>query len=344
MRFSIIITNYNYDRFVGQAIESALAIDWPDKEIIVVDDGSTDDSRSVIESFGERITAIFKTNGGQARAASAGFKQSTGAVVIFLDADDVLLPTVARQVMAVWKPGIAKVQYGQIYVGKTLTPLGICSPVFTGKHTPQWAARSLKETGDYLSSPTSGNAWSRGFLMEVFPLPTREEGLQWFDMYLSKLAPFFGDVISLTTPQCLYRLHGNNGTSSASLTKYIDQLNQIDTEHRLAGILLNKKNLSISLPYENEYYTKLSLIVKRVFPGRLPAPTASLLLVYWKTVRRGKFSAKKKIFYFLWSFFVVTSPRPLARWMALNRDGHHSAGYAGPIVSTFIPILRRMFR
>ncbi|MGH6937115.1 MAG: glycosyltransferase family 2 protein, partial [Methylocella sp.] len=59
MKCSIIITNYNYGRFVGQAIESALAIDWLDQETIVVDDGSTDDSCRVIESFGGRITAIF---------------------------------------------------------------------------------------------------------------------------------------------------------------------------------------------------------------------------------------------------------------------------------------------
>ena len=53
MKFSIVIPNYNYGRFVGQAIESALAVEWPDLEVIVVDDGSTDNSREVIESFGK---------------------------------------------------------------------------------------------------------------------------------------------------------------------------------------------------------------------------------------------------------------------------------------------------
>jgi len=49
MKLSVIIANYNYRDFVGAAIESALAVDWPDKEVIVVDDASTDDSRSIIE-------------------------------------------------------------------------------------------------------------------------------------------------------------------------------------------------------------------------------------------------------------------------------------------------------
>ena len=55
MKLSVIIANYNYRDFVGAAIESALAVDWPDKEVIVVDDASTDDSRSIIEGFGGRV-------------------------------------------------------------------------------------------------------------------------------------------------------------------------------------------------------------------------------------------------------------------------------------------------
>src|ERR1700712_2880659 len=65
LRLSIIIPNYNYGNYVGLAIESALAVDWPDVEVIVVDDGSVDQSASVIRSFGERITAIFQDNATQ---------------------------------------------------------------------------------------------------------------------------------------------------------------------------------------------------------------------------------------------------------------------------------------
>jgi hypothetical protein len=59
VKLSIFINNYNYARFVGQAIESSLAIDWCDKEIVVVGDGSTDDSHAVIEKFGDRVIPIF---------------------------------------------------------------------------------------------------------------------------------------------------------------------------------------------------------------------------------------------------------------------------------------------
>jgi glycosyltransferase involved in cell wall biosynthesis len=63
---SIIINNYNYARFLPPAIESALAQDLAGVEVIVVDDGSTDDSREVIERFGSDVTAVLKDNGGQA--------------------------------------------------------------------------------------------------------------------------------------------------------------------------------------------------------------------------------------------------------------------------------------
>src|SRR5215472_15830088 len=60
MKLSVIIANYNYRNFVGAAITSALAVDWPDKEVIVVDDASTDDSRSVIDGFRGQVAAYFR--------------------------------------------------------------------------------------------------------------------------------------------------------------------------------------------------------------------------------------------------------------------------------------------
>ena len=88
---SVVIVNYNYARFLGAAIDSGLAQSWPNVEVIVVDDGSTDDSRRIINTYGSRIHPIFKSNGGQASAANVGFAAAAGDVVILLDADDALL-------------------------------------------------------------------------------------------------------------------------------------------------------------------------------------------------------------------------------------------------------------
>ena len=124
MRFSIVIANYNYDRFLGRAIESALALDWPDVEVIVVDDGSTDNSREVIESFAGSITPIFQANGGQRDANNNGFAHSTGEVIVFLDADDVLDPRFAKAVAAAWGPDVTKVQVQMQLIDAEDRPFG----------------------------------------------------------------------------------------------------------------------------------------------------------------------------------------------------------------------------
>ena len=108
---SIIIGNYNYEAYVADAIESALGQTYPNVEVIVVDDGSTDDSRAVISNYGDRITSIFKENGGHGSALNQGFTASRGQVVMFLDSDDVLLPRAVERVMAEWKEGDVKLQF-----------------------------------------------------------------------------------------------------------------------------------------------------------------------------------------------------------------------------------------
>jgi len=89
MKFSILLNNYNYGRYLGAAIESVLSQTHADFKLIIVDDGSTDDSHSVIARFKDpRIVPILKENGGQASAFKAGFAHATGDYVAFLDADD----------------------------------------------------------------------------------------------------------------------------------------------------------------------------------------------------------------------------------------------------------------
>jgi glycosyltransferase involved in cell wall biosynthesis len=129
MKFSVIIANYNYRDFVGAAIESALAVDWPDKEVIVVDDASTDDSRTIIEGFHGRVAAYFRPKSDQLGAHMFGFEQSTGEIIIFLDSDDLLEPEVMTEVAKVWRPGVSKVQYRMNLIDATGAQLGSTQPL-----------------------------------------------------------------------------------------------------------------------------------------------------------------------------------------------------------------------
>ena len=96
---SILINNYNYGRYLGTAIESALNQTYSPTEVIIVDDGSTDNSREVIASFGSRVISVLKINGGQASAFNAGFAASRGNLICFLDSDDCFLPQKTAEVV-----------------------------------------------------------------------------------------------------------------------------------------------------------------------------------------------------------------------------------------------------
>jgi glycosyltransferase involved in cell wall biosynthesis len=92
-RFSIIVTCYNQSRFIRDAVDSALAQGGPDKEIVVVDDGSTDGSGAILSSYGRSITLkVLEINQGVSAARNWGASLSSGDFLVFLDGDDVLMP------------------------------------------------------------------------------------------------------------------------------------------------------------------------------------------------------------------------------------------------------------
>lgn len=94
MRVTVVIPCYNAQRYLGQTIRSVLQQTCPPDELLVVDDGSTDDSLAVARSFGSSVRILREDHGGAARARNIGGNASTGEAIMFLDADDVLGPTV----------------------------------------------------------------------------------------------------------------------------------------------------------------------------------------------------------------------------------------------------------
>jgi glycosyltransferase involved in cell wall biosynthesis len=92
MRVSVVIPSYNCAKFVTEAVESVLGQTYPVHELLVIDDGSTDDTKVQLEPYANRIRYIWKENGGVSSARNRGIKESTGDLVAFLDADDVWHP------------------------------------------------------------------------------------------------------------------------------------------------------------------------------------------------------------------------------------------------------------
>ena len=214
MLISIVIPNYNYGEFIGHAIDSALDLDWPAVEIIVVDDGSTDNSRSVIQAYGKQVTALFQPNAGQRSACNVGFAQARGEVVMFLDSDDTLEPSLVKELAAVWRPEISKVQFQMRVIDASGRWTGSVLPQYGVIPEPDDIRHWALATGAYPTPPGSGNAYARTFLEKIFPLRGQDPAS---DSYCLAAAPFLGDVVTIAKPLVSYRVHGRNNGAMTNL-------------------------------------------------------------------------------------------------------------------------------
>jgi glycosyltransferase involved in cell wall biosynthesis len=212
---SVIISNYNYADFVGAAINSALDLDWPLIEVIVVDDGSTDKSREVIARFADRVTVIFQRNCGQTSACNAGFARSRGEVVFFLDSDDLLHSSIVRELANVWRSGLSKVQFQMRTIDAEGTPTGSVLPQYHIVPSPDQVRRWVTTAAAYPTPPASGNAYSRSFLEQIFPLDPFLD--RFCDTHCLSAAPFLGDVVTIPKPLVSYRIHGRNDGAMRAL-------------------------------------------------------------------------------------------------------------------------------
>lgn len=208
----VVINNYEYGRFLAAAIESALAQDHPAREVIVVDDGSTDESRAVIERYADRVTVVLKENGGQASAMNAGFELCRGDVVVFLDSDDVLEPGALARVAAAFAadPALVKVQSRSRVIDVEGRPTGTLKPD-AHLEMPDGDLRraELTQPFDLVWMSTSANAFRRSALSTIMPIP-EPPFRSCADWYLVHLTALLGPVRSLPEVGVGYRLHGAN--------------------------------------------------------------------------------------------------------------------------------------
>lgn len=111
---SVVIPTFNHGRFLAGAIDSALAQDFDNVEVIVVDDGSTDGSSAIVSRYGDRVRYLWQENRGLSAARNAGILAARGSFVAFLDADDAWLPAFLSAVMQRLSadPGLAAAHTG----------------------------------------------------------------------------------------------------------------------------------------------------------------------------------------------------------------------------------------
>jgi glycosyltransferase involved in cell wall biosynthesis len=201
---SVVICNYNYAIFVEDSIESVLQQEVAPYEIIVVDDGSTDDSREKIQKFSNRVQIIYKENEGQCSAYNTGIARAKGDFILLLDSDDKLLPCAIGLIQRHLDHDTSKVQFRLRLINRDGKEIGMPIP----RAIKSFDALRLARMGlEYPSPPASGNAYRRDFVQSLLPIPVDKVDKYGADFFLIYAAPYFGKIVNISEILGEYRLH-----------------------------------------------------------------------------------------------------------------------------------------
>ncbi len=206
---SVIVCNYNYDRYLAEAIKSVLSQSYKDLQVVVVDDGSTDNSRQILESIEDsRLQAIYQNNSGQAAAFNSAYKECVGEYVAFLDSDDYWFERKLEFSIPAFEPGnVSLVQHNLEIVGPDSQPIGGIHPnIEAGRKSIRETYFKENHTGFF--SATSGMICRKADLDEIFPID--EAWKICADVAFSRPLPIFGEVVTLEDILGAYRVHGDN--------------------------------------------------------------------------------------------------------------------------------------
>lgn len=227
---SILVNNYNYGHFLKDAIESSLGQTYGNIEVIVVDDGSTDGSRTVIEGYGDRILPVLKQNEGQATAFDAGLKASKGEIICLLDADDTFRPDKIARIVQIFQahPEINWCFHRLQVVDVNLNPIDlktsslpaayrVTNPrgregVFNNTPSQELDYRNQMRQGNltFDPPPTSGLCFSRSLLSYLLPMPLPAGQKYNYDGYLKFSAAGLSPGYFLDEELATRRIHGSN--------------------------------------------------------------------------------------------------------------------------------------
>lgn len=208
---SILIDTYNQERFIEEAVSSVIAQDFPvvAREILVVDDGSTDRTPEILAKFASQIRILRKPNGGQGSAFNHAIPQCRGEIIAFLDGDDWWAPNKLSTVVNAFSahPAVGLVGHS---ITEVLTGGVRRSELVRG--VPQFridsvaGARIFRLRKSFLG--TSRMAYRADLLRRIGPVP--ELLVIEADEFLFTVGALFSEVLLLREPLTFYRLQGQN--------------------------------------------------------------------------------------------------------------------------------------
>ncbi|MGH1395647.1 MAG: glycosyltransferase family 2 protein [Trichormus sp.] len=266
MKVSVIISNYNYARYLPKTINSVLSQTYSNIELIIVDDGSLDDSRDVITQIQathpDKIKTIFQANQGQGGAFNAGFEATSGEIIAFLDADDVWHSHKIQRIVEIFQTSdVVGVMHHLDIIDGDDNKINHAST--QGPKLSEDLATVVLNTGNaWCFPPTSGLSYRREALEKVFPIDPIKWRI-WADGCIIYCTAFLGKIKTLHENLGSYRIHGaNNHISQQAATKEQENKAQVGIEltNRYINEFLerinypNRVDLSRNLQYRRTKY------------------------------------------------------------------------------------------
>lgn len=210
---SVLVKNYNCEAYLKQAIDSVLSQTYENIEVIAIDDGSTDRSRELIDSYGDKVVKVYKENGGEASALNAGFSASSGDIVCILDSDDFFCPEKVAEAVKVFESyrDIDWCFHDLRWVNENAELL---PEVSTQRTASECDIRSRLKSGK-LPPPlpaSSALCFRRTLLEEIFPLPV-SDAIRTSDLYIKYSAAARSKGFFPGKVWAFHRIHGNNAAT-----------------------------------------------------------------------------------------------------------------------------------
>jgi glycosyltransferase involved in cell wall biosynthesis len=281
---SVLINNYNYGSYLEYCINSVLQQTYDDVEIILYDDGSTDNSLEIARKYSDKIILLNSTNFGrypsfnQGNAINVAFKISRGEIICLLDSDDAFSPHKIEKVVHGFRsdPGLVMIQHRMFEISKEGSRTNrIRKSLIIDSNIMKFIL--FTQRMDYFFMPTSALSFPRYFLEKVLPIREDKYPLIWPDVRLTRNALVSGRILTYSEPLGEYRIHGINDSDKlksqdffiAFTAQYYAYFNELANRHGLPSIQYSKSTSTMlkilcanflsdsSLKYKSEFLKSL---------------------------------------------------------------------------------------
>lgn len=315
---SIIITIFNKEKTLEDSIKSALYQNYDRKEIIAIDDGSTDGSLKICEKYKNYIKLYSKGNGGQVSAANIGFIHSKGDIIIILDADDLLKDGALYEVSNLWHPDFPLIFWSMEIINITGNCIGNIIPKHFLSNSYEYR-KFVERYGYFPGPPQSGYAYNRWFLEIYMPLDEKK-WVGGMDGLFAISSVFHGNIKWTSNILAEYRIDQSSVSHSASLSydKMMVRFMKYSAQYdKILYNFITKEDNSVLYFYKGNFiktphYWQLRISLRKTKDYHYPFNDTFLEVIWWSfrsCILSPWIPLRARIGFLTVNFFIIVSTK-----------------------------------